>query len=50
MQYDFEWVGIGGDDDQLSDTSVQSFSGFIGTLFDLLEGGTLGQQISEFWG
>ena len=48
MQDDFEGVGIGGDDDKFSDASVKGFGGLVGTFFDLLERGALGDQIDDF--
>ena len=35
MQYDFEWLSIGGQDNEVSNTSVQALGGFVGTLLQL---------------
>jgi hypothetical protein len=48
VEHDFKRVSIGGNNDQLSDASVQGFCGFVGTFLDLFEGGTLSDEISEF--
>ena len=47
MKNDFKRIGISSDDYQLGDTSIESFGGFIGSLFDLFQGGTLGDQVVE---
>lgn len=36
MEDDFEGGGISSNNDDFSQTSVQSFSGFVGTLLDLV--------------
>lgn len=36
VQNDFEWLGIGGQNDQIGNTSVQAFCGLVGTLLQLL--------------
>ncbi len=41
MEHNFEGVGISSDDDELSDTTVESLGGFVGSLLDLLEGSAL---------
>lgn len=45
-----EWVGIGSDNNEFGDASVESFSGLVGTLLDLLERSTLGDQVVYFGG
>ena len=41
VEHNFEGVGISSDDDELSDTTVESLGGFVGSLLDLLEGSAL---------
>ncbi len=45
MEDNLKRVGIGSNDDEFGDTPVKSFSGLVGTLLDLLERGTLRDQI-----
>lgn len=47
MQHDFERVGVCSDDDEFCDAAVESFGGFVGSFFDLLEGGTLGYEVVD---
>ena len=48
VEDDLKRLSISGNNDQLSDASVQSFCGFVGTFLDLFESGTLSDEISEF--
>ena len=48
VENDFKGLSIGGNNDQLSDASVEGFCGFVGTFLDLFESGTLSDEISEF--
>jgi hypothetical protein len=48
VEDDFKGLSIGGNNDQLSDASVEGFCGFVGTFLDLFESGTLSDEISEF--
>jgi hypothetical protein len=48
VEDDFKRLSIGGNNDQLSDASVEGFCGFVGTFLDLFESGTLSDEISEF--
>lgn len=50
MKHDLEWVGVGSDDDELSDASIECLGGLIGSLFDLLERGALGNEVEELRG
>lgn len=50
VQHDFEGVGVGSDDDQLGDASVEGLGGLVGALLDLLEGGALGNEVVQFGG
>ena len=50
MQHDFEGVGVGSDDDEVGDTSVESFSGLVGALLDLLERRTLRNKVVDAGG
>lgn len=41
MEHDFEGICVSCDDDEFGDTSVKSFGGLVGSLFDLFEGSAL---------
>lgn len=45
VQHDLQRVGIGSNDDEFGDSSIKCLGCFIGSLFDLLETGTLPHQI-----
>ena len=47
VQYDLKWLGVSGEHDKVSNTSVQSFGGLIGSLFEQLEILGLVQQIQN---
>lgn len=47
MQQDFDWLGIGGHDDELGDAAVECFGGFVGTLTELLVMAGLLDQIED---
>lgn len=48
MEDDFEGIGVGGNDDKFGDTSIEGFSGLVGTFLDLFECGALSDEIGEF--
>ena len=41
VEDDFQGLGVRGEDDYLADASVEGLGGLVGSLFDLLEGGSL---------
>lgn len=47
MQNNLERVGIGCDDDQFGDGSVQSLSSLVGSFFDLLESCALSNEVVD---
>lgn len=50
MEDDFKGVSICSDDYEFGDTSVEGFGGLVGSLLDLLECGTLRDQVIELRG
>ena len=48
VEHNFERVGVGSDDDELSDAAVEGFGGLVGSLFDLLQRRALRHQIVDF--
>ena len=50
MEHDLKRVGIGSDDDELSDASIESLGGLIGALLYLLQRGALGNEVEQLGG
>ena len=47
MEEDFQWFSISSHNDQFTDSSVESFGGFVGSFLDLLETGCLLNQVHD---
>lgn len=45
MKHNLEGNRISSNDDEFSDTSIESFSGFVGTFFNLFESSTLSNEV-----
>lgn len=45
MKHDLKRVGIGSDDDEFGDASIECLGGLIGALLDLLQRGALGNEV-----
>lgn len=50
MEKDLQWLGIGGHNNELGNTSVEAFGGFVGALSELLVVGGLLDQIEDLLG
>lgn len=50
MQHYLQGGSIGSDDDEFCDASVQGLGGLVCALLDLLEGGTLRDQVEDLGG
>ena len=50
VEHDLEGLGVGGQDDQVSDSSVEAFGGLVGSLLQLLVEGGLVAQIQQLLG
>ena len=50
VQHYFDGEGVGCDDDEFGDASVEGFGRLVGSLFDLFEGGTLGDKFVDLGG
>jgi hypothetical protein len=45
MKHNLKRVGIGSDDDEFGDASIECLGGLIGALLDLLQRGALGNEV-----
>ena len=50
MKDDLKGVGVGSDDDQFGDASIECLGGLVGALLDLLQRGALGNQVEQLGG
>ena len=50
MEYDFEWLGISGKKNQISQSSVEGLGGLVGSLLELLVVRSLVTEVVEFLG
>lgn len=50
MKHDLKRVGIGSDDDEFSDASIECLCGLVGSLLDLLKGCALRDEVEELRG
>ena len=50
MKDDLKGVGVGSDDDQFGDASIECLGGLVGALLDLLERGALRDQVEDLRG
>ena len=47
VEENFQWLSIGGHDDEVGDTSVQSLGGLVGALLQLLVVGSLLDEVKN---
>ena len=50
MKDNLKGVGIGSDDDEFGDASIECLGGLVGALLDLLQRGALGNQVEQLGG
>jgi hypothetical protein len=48
VKHNLKGVGVCGNNDEFGDASIKCLGGFICSLLDLLEGGTLRNKVEEF--